>query len=507
MWSEIVTAAVIGSERQEIKIPKTSDSLSELVARLDNNDRERVLLGAAAAAALYLRAGRLPVKDHRSLPEACPHDDVPRCNPGAGERLKLMLRGQYQELLPEWLACVAAARQRVQEELLPSVLDLWTARFELSEAILAVLGNRGKWLAAQSAEWRAIFGFADGSVWEDGSIDQRRIYLENLRRRDPAGARELVATAWEQESPKNRADLLQTLAQGLSPDDEPLLERALDDKWSMVRRTAADLLSRLPESALVDRMRERAMRHIAFKDRARGRLEIEIALPEVRGEEMIRDGIVKVPPHSQIGERAWWLQQMLTAVPPSFWLQRSQRTINELLKAGKKSEWSQLLLNGWSRAAVGFGDVEWIESLLDISSDHLPAEGLFGGLPPERQELIVGQLLNKASSWSSIDQLYWCFKSCRHQWSERFSLEVVRGLSKHHEIYAMRNDIVTRNILTMCVCHIHPAVIPEAINQMNSAAEQLSNRASLLDHFLDMIQFRCRMHEEIIEQQPKSMDI
>jgi hypothetical protein len=499
MWSEIVTAAVLGSERQEIKIPQTSDPLSELVARLDNNDREGILLGAAAAAALYLRAGRLPVKDNRSLPEACPHDDVPRCTPYAGERLKIMLRGQYQELLPEWLACVAAARQRVQEELLPSILDLGIARFALSEAILPVLGQRGEWLAGQSAEWRTVFSFEDGSVWEDGSIDQRRIYLESMRRRDPAGARELLVNVWEQESPKNRADLLQMLSQGLSQDDEPLLERALDDKWSIVRRTAADLLSRLPGSALVDRMRERAMGHIAFISSARGKLEIEVTLPEERGEGMIRDGIVKVPPHSQIGERAWWLQQMLSAVPPSFWLQRSRRTINELLKAAKKSEWSQVLLNGWSRAAVGFGDVEWIESLLDISSDHLPAEGLFAGLPPERQELIVGQLLNKASSWSSIDQLYWCFKSCRHRWSEKFSLEVVRGLSEHHEMYAMRNDIVMRNILTMCVCHIHPEVIPRAIDRMSSVAERLSNRAPLLDHFLDMLQFRYRMHKEINE--------
>jgi Family of unknown function (DUF5691) len=251
MWSELVTAAVIGSERQEIKIPKTSGPLSELIARLDNNDREKILLGAAAAAALHLRAGRLPVKDNRSLPEACPQDDIPRCNPGAGEQLKSMLRGQYQELLPEWLACVAAARQRVQEELLPSVLDLVTARFELSEAVLAVLGQRGRWLAAQSTEWKIIFSFEDGSVWEEGGIDRRRIYLDNFRRRDPAGARELIANAWEQESPKNRADLLQALSQGLSPDDEPLLERGLDDKWSMVRRTAADLLSRLPNLLLL----------------------------------------------------------------------------------------------------------------------------------------------------------------------------------------------------------------------------------------------------------------
>jgi Family of unknown function (DUF5691) len=495
MWSEIVAAAVIGSERRALKVETVTDPLSRLIARFEQSDGERNLLAAAAAAALYLRAGRVPIRDDRPLPEACTQDDIPRCSPRAGEHLKFMLSGMYQELLPEWLSCMAIAGQRVPEESLPSLLDLGTG--ELSGAILAVLGERGKWLIAQSANWKAFISYQDGSVWEEGSSEQRLAYLELLRKRDPACARDLLAGVWEQEAPKNRSDLLQKLASGLSLADEPFLERALDDRSAAVRRTAADLLSRLPESAFVERMRQRAKSHVSFKKRTIGKIEIEITLPEERDERMVRDAVVKVPPHSQIGERAWWLQQILSAVPPGFWLQLSECSVNELLKMARMSEWSRLLLNGWSRAAIGFGEIEWVECLLEISSDYLPAEDLFAVLPPARKEAIVGKMLNRVPSRSSIDQLYWCFKGCRHRWSEEFSRAVVKRMSRQQEMYAMRNDIVLRNVLTMIVCHLHPSAIPEAMSGMNGVAERIGTRAPLLDHFLSMMQFRSEMLGEI----------
>src|SRR5260221_493653 len=42
------------------------------------------------------------------------------------------------------------------------------------------------------------------------------------------------------------------------PADEPLLEQALDDRASSVRAVAARLLTRIRESALAQRMRDRA---------------------------------------------------------------------------------------------------------------------------------------------------------------------------------------------------------------------------------------------------------
>src|SRR5215831_19383628 len=130
-WIEIVNAALIGCERKPFSLTPTADGLGDLLSRLDQNEREGSLLGAAAVVSLYERAGGLPSMDARPLPEASAPDDTPRCDDRAAFHLSRMLRGEYQELLPEWLAKAAASGRRVPEELLPPLLDLGRMREDL----------------------------------------------------------------------------------------------------------------------------------------------------------------------------------------------------------------------------------------------------------------------------------------------------------------------------------------------------------------------------------------
>src|SRR5262249_7482507 len=154
--------------------------------------------------------------------------------------------------------------KRAPEELLPSLFELGRMRGELRETILPVLGARGRWLAAQNPGWEYAAGKSDETVWETGSREQRLAFLAGLRKRGAAQARELLASTWAQESPKDRADFLAALENGLSLDDEAFLESALDDRRKEVRRAAADLLARLPESGLCQRMFERARPLLTF---------------------------------------------------------------------------------------------------------------------------------------------------------------------------------------------------------------------------------------------------
>src|SRR5262245_60928215 len=104
LWTEITNTALIGCERKSASFSGAADKLGGLLARLDQNDREGALLGAAALVSLYERAGTLPLKDLPPAPEACEPDDAPRCSEGAAVHLAMMLRGEYGELFPEWLA-------------------------------------------------------------------------------------------------------------------------------------------------------------------------------------------------------------------------------------------------------------------------------------------------------------------------------------------------------------------------------------------------------------------
>ena len=228
-----------------------------------------------------------------------------------------MLRGQHREVLPEWLAALAQAGRRVRDEDLVALLEQGRSQRDLREAIVAVMGQRGRWLAAQNPDWSYATGRENPEGdWQTASREWRLDELKRCRVSDPARARELVASTWDQETPADRAAFLETFAVGLSMDDEPFLESALDDRRAEVRRAAAELLSRLAESRLCRRMIARVEPLVRFSEH-KGKLQVDINLPDQYTKDMARDGIAKSQPG--MGEKNAWLSQMLAIVPPSSW--------------------------------------------------------------------------------------------------------------------------------------------------------------------------------------------
>src|SRR5262249_2170575 len=84
--------------------------------------------------------------------------------------------------------------------------------------------------------------------WTTFRRAQRRAFVANLRREDPAAGRALVEGVWKTEAAPMRAALLEALATGLGPDDKPFLEHLGTDRAESVKQVAALLLSRMPSS-------------------------------------------------------------------------------------------------------------------------------------------------------------------------------------------------------------------------------------------------------------------
>ena len=119
------------------------------------------------------------------------------------------------------------------------------------------------------------------AIWETGTPEQRVSAIRRMRETDPGGARELVGTTWKSDGADERAKFVEAMRTSLSPDDEPFLEAALDDRSKQVRSAAADLLARLPQSAFVERMIERAEPLLAFTPgTARGKLTVRYRFVE-----------------------------------------------------------------------------------------------------------------------------------------------------------------------------------------------------------------------------------
>src|SRR5262245_34370342 len=210
LWSDILAAAILGVERRTFEIPRSDGALGALLAQLDSADREGALLAAAGAVAHYRRAGRLPPTQPIAAIPPCPPDERPACRPRAAQRLASLLDGNQRALLPEWLAALDAAGQRVAEAMLPDLLELGRRQSNLCAAILPVLGRRGRWLAAQNPDWnyartevRGLRTEPDTEIlspqssvlsteWETGDRAARLALLQEVRGIAPALARELV---------------------------------------------------------------------------------------------------------------------------------------------------------------------------------------------------------------------------------------------------------------------------------------------------------------------------
>lgn len=504
LWQDVVTAALVGTERQSLALTPPDNQLGELLRQLDSTDPEGTLLGAAGAIALYQRAGRLPLTDNQPLPKECQPDDTPCCSSRAGQHLALMLKGEHAEL-PEWLAAAAKSGKRVPERYLPDLLELGRVQSQLQEVILPVLGKRGHWLAAQNPDWNYVVGDAE-ATWQTGSRAARRLLLQNLRAENPERAREQLAATWQQEATEETA-FLKTFLIGLSIADEPFLEAALDERRKEVRQVAADLLARLPESRLCQRMISRVRPLLTLK-REGEKLHLEVTLPESCDKGMSRDGI-ESKTGIGIGEKAGWLLQMLGTVPPSFWCDMGT-TPAQLLQVADGNEWKEILIEGIAIAALRHQDTDWAEAILPTVSevaryrklygyivrlDEL-LTGLMGVLPPNSREALVLRLLaSNCIPLSREHPSFYLLRSNRYPWSAELTCAVLDSVCSYIDTNEYNYDWQLLSALKEFACYMMPSLIHKA-NKLSSVVKE-SRWVEAVDEFLAILQFRYEMLEAL----------
>ncbi|HEU5098429.1 MAG TPA: DUF5691 domain-containing protein [Roseiflexaceae bacterium] len=517
LWEQLLANAVLGVERRGFAPSPAAGALADMIGQLDASDPEGALLSASAIVALFQRAGRLPARDDSPLPAACDDDELLACSPRAARHLATMLGGTHRALLPEWLAALDAAGRRAPAALLPDLLELGRAHTDLREAILPALGRRGRWLAAHNPDWSYARTELRGlrteaptdtlspqssvlsTEWQTGSRAARLTLLSELRRSAPALARELVESTWATERADDRAAFLVTLADGLSLDDEPFLERALDDRGKEVRRGAAELLERLPGSRRAARMLERALPLLAWVPAEKPRMlglrqgqkaHLTINLPEACDQAMQRDGIEPKPPPDRrdMGEKAWWLFQIVRAVPPATWSQKFDLAPTTLMEASTSGEWRALLHEAWGAAAIAFADAAWAEILLQ--SDPRQVD-LLGVLPPARQEALLLAMLRRDVTPLHKHPVLGLLRHTRHLWSVELTRAVLDAVRRHMRAANAGNDYQLRGAITEDFARrMPPAMLHEIAAGWPDGQDARDRWQGIIDQLLITLEFR-----------------
>lgn len=355
-WTALVTAATLGTARvpPAAELARLGDGATLPEAALPTR-----MLRAAMAAQLWRTAGERTAADpsNAALASAA-HSSTAASGSLIGElacwRLGRMLAGDRREFVSEWLQHANATGAALPVHWRPVTLDV--LRVDERKLCSASLGLDADWLTAENPAWqRTQIATPSEERWQTGTLEVREAALRAQRALHPATARAWLESTWEQDPPEARDRFLQALEPELSLADEALLERALDDKRKPVRRAAAALLARMRARLQPLLLLPRAEKK--FLGLARKR-KLEVQLPAAPDKAAQRDGIeLKPPAGRKIGERSFWLVQMLAVVPPAHWSRELECEPAEFLKR--------------AASLVGSG-VQFI-TLLALSDEGAPA--------------------------------------------------------------------------------------------------------------------------------------
>ncbi|WP_052195278.1 DUF5691 domain-containing protein [Deinococcus radiopugnans] len=355
----LLAAAMVGTARATLPAP-AGTPLAAALNHVTRDDAEATLLARAALAGLATRAGRRP-EAAPPLPAPAPAETRPEAPSRVTRHLPHLLDSP---VLPEWLTLCAAAGWRVPPAFLPALLDWGSHADEEARAPLRrVLGERGRWLAAFSPDWRWLHapgqteaGRMDEATWDAATEAGREALFRTLRADAPDASRAFLLTQLKAERVGVRRRLLAVLDETWTVADgalEPLLEDTLTDRSEDVQGQARRLLQRLPGSAYNARMaaRLKAMlgeEKVGWLGRLTGQRNFTLTLPEVPEAELKRDGLepVKRP--------ATRLRQLMNVTHPGVLLSTLELTPAELVRLAVHFE-AERELSGAVHAALSSG--------------------------------------------------------------------------------------------------------------------------------------------------------
>ncbi|MCA8830404.1 DUF5691 domain-containing protein [Hymenobacter pini] len=448
-WQRLQRVALLGTRQSPDELPAVPGFT--LPPETTDHREKQALLTAGVLSAIR-KAGYQPPATAAPETTVAPSETQDSLGPNGTQLLQQLLEGQYPELLPEFLTALADNQRRAPHQLLVKLLEYARTRPQLHRPAALVLGQRGAWLAAQNPAWQAMLAASEQATeetaWETGTIGQRALYLEALRRRDPTHARELLAAVLPQEPAKHQAQLLDTLQERLSGEDEALLTQYLAAKSKEVRQTVLPLLVRLPGSPLLERLWQRAEPLVRLKRNLLSK-KLLVELPATDWDKTwLLDGIEQKDSRFQ-GEKAGVLGQLLALLPPARWAETWQLSPAKSIELAAETEWSDLLLVAWTEAAVLHQDAAWAGALLEWlhaqprkKAPALPVTRLAAVLPPARLTELVLPLLNATPHFSTDAPWQQLLQLVPPPWPEALTRRVVellrRALRQPTDLYRIQ---------------------------------------------------------------------
>jgi hypothetical protein len=503
-WAPLLPVAMVGTDRQALPLAAWPGEVGQLVAQAAGSagDAATGVLRAAAVLAACGLAGAQGAPWPDAMPAAAA-DEALRALPD-GPLLTLVTWAFHDgpsRLQHEVCLALARAQRRLPHALLPQALELGRRSLAMRPLLLPVLGERGLWLAAQRDDWRYAAGVnaavSEETRWTDGSFEQRREFLERERASDPPAARDRLTQSLSELPAKERAELVGVLGLQLSLDDEPLLENLRTDRSREVQRAALSLLLRLPDAAHPRRAVDR-LKPLLKNERVLLRKRWLIDAPAAVGEDWKADNIDPVrPKHESLGERGWWLYQLVRQVPLGWWTQHTGMDAAELHHWAGSTDWGEALLRGWRDALFAAPEIAWCEAFLDKwpkAALHDDQASVLAMLPlAARERHWQRQLRDSHVAFYTLVPQMLAACPAGETLSSQLSAALADTLYKRVEARSLSDDYSLRALVPDLCCVLHIDVL-DRMAQLPRHAEETPSYADILHAVAQVIHVRKALH-------------
>jgi len=433
-WEALKKAALLGTDRGHLP-DRVRDQLRENGISSMHSPQRAVLEGAVlfhklsrAAAGPEPFTGVLP-----SAPSASAHRYITQ---QSAYHLQLILEGRFRRALPEFIWLLVENGRQFPPESLPALFGQALAEPAFWRSIEPAVGPVGRWLIELHPHWSELTAKEEVAQWSTGSRAQRQNLFARLREENPEKARSLLASDWDRLDFREKVALLDRFEAALALADEPWLEKCLDDRRQEVRQRAADLLARLSQAALPQRVFQALKPFLSLNEAG----DLQVTLPDRLEPAWRRDGIAEKTPDSyRVGRKEGWLLQMLARVPPASWAEVFERDaagcIHLFAGAGQAVPWLRAL----AEAAWRYHDNEWMEALLTYWSAHDleqawkndTGERLIDALSGEAFNRVALRALRHSGRLPGAGSLIvLLLERGRHAWSEQLSVQFIRALQE-----------------------------------------------------------------------------
>jgi hypothetical protein len=432
-WQQLTVNALLGTQKNTTPIEWPSAELASANQQLSTHHAP--LLAQLALMSVYQRAGQNAIK--LTPVEPAQNDTKQAATLAQQQPVAYLLSHEGQDYLSIWLKLAAQKNVYFPYALLPNLLNLGSQNKKWRLEIGAVAGTRGTWLALQNSEWAWLIGAQISldneqlnDYWHSTTAASRELIFERLRQQQPAQALVFLQQIWGEETAATRKNLLEKLLINLTFADHEFLEQCLDDRSKIVKEVAVDLLARVPQSNLQQRMQQQLSYIVTLK---KGLIHKSLLIDELQSisESLERDGLnpKAADIRNGLGEKAQWLRDIVACVSLEWLSAHYQMPAQAFITAALKTDWAEAILTGLATAAVRQAQSDWLVALLEVDSKklQLPRFLLFNALANTAKEAYVLGILANTSKLNERASLLspWLYQTQSWAWSTRFTIVVM----------------------------------------------------------------------------------